>query len=121
MTDSSSHTDIAIWGIASGAAATVLGYFTFGLRLFNRITKAEMGASIAQEAAKTANARIDVYGRDLAEHKVSIAGLLAEMRTTGQNSIKAIDELGRRFDRMADRLDELLKDESRHRRSHPER
>lgn len=125
--------ETAIIGATAGAISAIVAVVSFAMTrrssrdaMLERLTKIEGKVSAAENRAEGAEAmagkalaQVDVMQRDVNDYRVemtrqiTVVKTLVETQVVGlrdaeQRLARAIDDMGERFDRMANRLDRVI-------------
>lgn len=94
-----------------GSLGSIATFVTFWIKIGGRLQKADDGAQSAKTIAAAALGKVDLLSAQLAEFRVEVARDFAsanDLKEVERRLVLAVDNLGARFDRMADRLDRFL-------------
>lgn len=95
------------WAAVVTSIGSITAFITFWTKVGAKMQKAESANTIAAAAL----AKVDLLSMQLAEYKVEVANGFAsanDLKDVERRLVVAVDNLGARFDRMAERLDRFL-------------
>ena len=99
--------DAVTWGALVLSLGSILALIKFWMSIGAHLNKADSASAIATAAL----AKVDLVSSQLHEYKVEVASEFAsadDLKDVERRLVTAVDNLGSRFDRMAERLDKFL-------------
>jgi hypothetical protein len=103
--------DAMTWFALVASLGSITTFVTFWFRIGGKLQGANDGAEAAKTIASAALAKVDLLSSQLSEFRVEVARDFAsanDLKDVERRLVNAVDNLGARFDRMAERLDRFL-------------
>lgn len=104
-------TEALTWAAIIASLGSITTFITFWIKMGRDQAATKSAAESAKAISTAALGKVDILSAQLAEYKVEVARDFAsasDLKDVERRLVSAVDNLGARFDRMAERLDRFL-------------